>query len=733
MKRMLLLAAAAALLSQPDSRRAGPQRHLPTGQLIRPAGRQIALDTFPMAAVLTPDKRHLLILHGGAPNSSLAVFDAASMNETSRVGLDGAWLGVAVHPNGHTVYAGGGASNRIREFTLSDEGRLESSRAFEVVAPQDRKSTDFVGDLVLSPDGRLLYIADLAGNAIKVINPQSGRVIENWKTARRPYRILFHSDGRSFFVSSWADGVIIQHDSQNGTVINRALAGPHPTDMVWREKKTSDEEGQSEQFAARIFVTLGNTNTVRVFGVSESKELKAIETINLSLYADSPAGMTPSALALSPDQNTLFVACSDANAVAAVNIAGSKSSVIGFAPTGWYPTAVRALDERQLAVLTALDKDVQTGAASIIETGSPAAWIDWTEQVRRNTPYTEQTRHIAHHSPSLVIPQNESGASPVQHVVYIVKESLPYDQVFGDVLRGNASSGLTRFPQRVTPNHHKLASEFVLFDNFHATGKSTLDGLSWSVAAIAPDFIQRILPFAREREEYLGDPAALPPAGYLWTNAMAKGLRVRNYGLFAVNRPLAEVNDNNQIARFRDPALAPNSARGYRGFDPEYLDVDRAKAFLIDLARMEGEKQFPRLAILRLGNDSNTLGKRSPQARVADNDAALGMIVEALTRSSFWPKMAIFVLEASGGRGDHVGPHRVPAFVISPYTKRGVLDSTFYNTASMLRTMELILGLSPMTMHDAGAAPMVNAFTDTPELKGFTAERPAVSLEGAAP
>lgn len=691
---------------------------LPTGQSLQPAGRQIGLDTFPMAVILTPNKRFLLILHGGSNTPSVAVFDPKSMTELSRVPFEDAWLGMTVHPDSHTVYVGGASRHNVHELTLSDEGRLVPSRVFEVTPAAERKPTDFLGDLALSPDGRLLYLADLYNNAIKVINPQSGRVIENWKTARRPYKILFHPDGKTFFVSSWADGTVTQHDAQNGVVINRAVAGPHATDMVWREKKTGDEEGESDQFKGRIFVTLGNMNSVRVLGVNESKEIRAIETINVALYPDSPAGMTPSALALSEDKDTLYVVCSDANAVAAVNVSSARSRVIGFIPTGWYPTAARAVDDRRLIVLNgrgvqrggrpSREATFAPGSASVVDTGDLADLIPWTEQVRRNTPYIAEKSHLGHRGDSVVIPALTSDRSPIEHVVYIVKSHVS--------------------PSKITPNLRKLAAEFASIDDFQVNGETPAEGHNWTTAAIAPDYVQRLSPNGaagrRRTDDYEGgEPAALPPAGYIWSNALAKGLRIRNYGYFVTNRPLKEVNDNNHVAAIRDEALVPHTNRAYRAPDPEYLDIDRAKAFITDLGRMEGERRFPQFSILRLGSDQR--GSRTAASQAADNDAALGMIVEALSRSTFWPKMAIFVVEAVGRNTGG----RSPAFVISPYAKRGAVDPHFYNTTSVLRTMELILGLRPMTMHDAGAQPMVTLFTPFPDLKTYTAERPNMSLE----
>ena len=379
---------------------------------------------------------------------------------------------------------------------------------------------------------------------------------------------------------------------------------------------------------------------------------------------------------------------------------------MGFIPTGRYPTAVRALDNKRLIVLNGRGI---LGTASVVETGDIANLIAWTDQVRRNTPYIAEKSHLGHRGDSVVIPAHQSDRSPIEHVVYIVKSHSN--------------------PSKITPNLQKLATEFVRIDNFQVTGETPAEGYNWTTAAIAPDYVQRLSPnsYAGRRQAYDyegGEPAARPPAGYIWNNVMAKGLRFRNYGYQVTNRPLKEVNDGNQIAAILDDSLVPFTNRAYRGSDPEYLDIDRAKVFISDLGRMEGEKRFPQFAMLRLGTD-HAASKRTPSAHAADNDAALGMIVEALSRSSFWPKMAIFVVESEA----QDGKQSAPAFVISPYAKRGGTDSRFYNSVAVLRTMELILGLRPMTMHDAGAQPMVSLFTPFPDLKPYSAERPNVSLE----
>lgn len=772
------LLAAVLLVSQAGiSERVGPRPDgaflLNSGALLTPAGRQIGTDTFPMASALSLDKRWLLVLHGGYNPPAVVVFDAKTLAETSRVDLPDAWLGLTFAPSGKMVYIGGGSQANVHELSFDDtKGELKLLRSMPVVPVAERKHTDFVGDVAVSPDGRLVYAAGLFQNAVHVINPQSGRVIEKLPTGRRPYRILFHPDGKSFFVSHWADASVGHYAAETGNRLGLVRAGQHPTDMIWSDRQPEVSEGEAPKYKGRIFVTNGNMNTVSVIGVSEANTASAIESINVSLSFEQPAGMTPSALALSPDQKRLYVVCSDANAVAVADISEVRTRVRGFIPTGWYPIAARAIDSQLLvfngrgprsypnpkgpnpaqrpapvhegnAAVEYVGR-IQRGSISIIDAFNEEQLDQWTSAVRRNTPYEDKRLFLAHSDAvAPIIPVRPGEPSRIEHVIYIVKENRTYDQVLGDLGKGNGDPSLTLFPEKVSPNHHKLAREFVLLDNFYVSADVSADGHNWTTAAIAPDYVQKMWPnsYAGRRKHYDyegGEPAALPPAGYIWNNALSKGLTIRNYGYFVENAPLKDVTGSTpHVKLIRDPALIPHTNRQYRGFDMDYPDVERAKTFIADLTRMEAEGKFPNLSLVRLGNDHTSglsAGKISPLSAMADNDYALGLMIEALSKSKFWEKMAIFVIQDDAQNGpDHVDSHRAPAYVISPYSKRGAIDSSFYNTTSMLRTMELILGIRPMTMFDAGARPMVGAFQMTPNVSAYTAEKPRHPLDERNP
>ena len=747
-----LLSAAALLMSQPERViTVGPLAGgrgflLNSGWLLRPAGRQIGLGTYPMSSQITPDGRHLIVLQGGFQPPSITVLDARNERVISSVKVPDAWLGMALTPNGRLLYVSGGSRGEIYEFAVDDGGQLEQRRTFPAVAEQERTHRDFIGDVQLDPAGRLLYAADLFHDQVLVFNPSSGRVIERFKTGRRPYRILFHPDGKSYFVTSWADAAVYQHETDNGRQLNFARVGAHPTDLVWRDKKSTDEEVTVEgeekpdsafPWKARLFVALANTNSVAVMGVSESKELRRLETINVAMYPRQPAGMTPSALALSTDQNKLFVVCSDANAVAVTEVNSNRTRVTGFIPTGWYPLAAKALADGRLFVLNARGDGRHPfgrslpGSASVIDPFDEARLAEYTRTVLENSAFRESKLERAHDDvPGHPVPRSPDEKSPIEQVIYVVKRGYSYDQVLGDLGKGNGSAKLAQYGEQVTPNHHKLAREFVLLDNFYVNGETAADGHNWSTAAIAPDYVQRLWPnsLAGRRRHYDyegGEPAALPPSGRIWHQALAAGLTVRNFGYWATNKPKAE-GDAVQIARVLDNALVPVTNMQFRASDPDYLDIDRVRVFLAELSTWESSNSMPRFTVVRLGNDS---GKRVSRDQAADNDFALGMLVDGVSRSKFWPKAAIFVLEASAQADvDHVDAHRSPAFVISPYVKRGSIDSTLYNTTSMLRTMELILGLNPMTHFDAGATPMTRSFGVIPDTKSYTSEKPRVPL-----
>ncbi|MCC6539957.1 MAG: SMP-30/gluconolactonase/LRE family protein [Bryobacterales bacterium] len=769
----LALGLSTALLEsqRAEPRRVGPQPDgstlLNSGWSLRPAGRQVPLDTFPMASRLTPDGKFAVVLNGGYNPPSLQVMDVKTEKIVSKVAMPDGWLGLAMTRDGKRLYVGGGSRASVYEFSLSEAGEVKAERTFEVTPAAGRTHEDFIGDVALDPSDRLLYAAGLFRDQVVVINPQSGRVIEKFKTGRRPYRILFHPDGQSYFVSSWAEGAVDHHEAATGQQLALLRVGPHTTDMIWRDGAPKDAEDKEAPYKSRLFVTASNTNRVYAIGLDAAKQMKLVETINVSLTPRQPLGMTPSALALSADNNTLYIVCSDANAVAVADVSEAATTVLGFVPSAWYPIAARALRDGRLLIFNGRGPRsfpnpqgpnpaerpnplhagqraaqyvgrLQVGTVSIVDPFDFAKLDEYSATVRANSPYKDELLDRVAIPDGNPVPNEPGKPSPIQHVIYIVKENRTYDPVLGDLEKGNGDKSLCLFPENVSPNHHKLAREFVLFDNFYVSADVSADGHNWTTAAIAPDYVQKMWPnsYAGRRKHYDyegGEPAARPPAGHIWTQAASAGLAMRNYGYYAENLP--ERAGPRQIKGVRDAALAPVTNVNYRAFDMDYPDVERAKTFIADLQQMQ---TMPRLMLLRLGNDhtsGTSASKIDPLSAVADNDLALGMIIEAVSKSKFWNSTAIFVLEDDAQNGpDHIDSHRSPAFIVSPYTRRGgLVDSTLYNTTSMLRTMELILGLRPMTHFDAAAPVMWQAFASQPDLKPYAAELNRIPVDKRNP
>ena len=771
-----LLLPAIFLVSQPvQPERVGPRAGggflLNSGWTLKPAGEQIPLSTLPMNSAVSPDGRYVLILQAGYMPPTVTSHDAKTMKEIVSVRVPDAWLGLIFAPGSSKFYVGGGSKASVFEFELLADGRIEARRTFTFVDEAQRKHTDFIGDVAVSNDGHLLYAAALHRDSIFVVNLTSGLVNEEWKTLARPYKIQMHPSGRIFYVSGMGASRIALHDAVSGALLTKTPTEMEPMDLSYSAKKPEPAEGsEPAPYTARLFVASGGTNLVSVFAVGEDGALKPLEQINIALTALQPAGSTPAALALSPDEKTLYVVCSDLNAVAVVDISKARSEVRGFIPSGWYPTAARVLADGRLLILNGRGLrslpnpkgpnptkheapmhrgnveleyvgGIQRGTVSVIAPFDEDKLADWTKTVYDNSPYGDERMLDARVPDGNPIPSQPGGTTPIRHVIYIVKENRTYDQVLGDLGLGNGDASLTLFGEAITPNLHKIAREFVLLDNFYVNADVSADGHNWSASAIAPPYVQRMWPNSyggrRNHYDYEGmERAAMPPAGRIWNNALSKGLTIRNFGWWVENlkpRP----DSGPLVEKTRDPQLAPYTNMNYRGFDLDYPDVERERVFAEELKQWEASGKMPALTMMRLGNDHTSgvaAGKVSPLAAAADNDLAVGRLVEAVSKSRFWATTAIFILEDDAQNGpDHVDSHRSPAYVISPYTRARGVDSSMYNTTSMLRTMELILGLRPMTVFDASARPMWNAFSNKADTRPFDSVPARYSLDERNP
>ncbi|MFO0958806.1 MAG: alkaline phosphatase family protein [Isosphaeraceae bacterium] len=582
----------------------------------------------------------------------------------------------------------------------------------------------------------------------------------------RPYDVLLAPNGSRLYVSDWAGSRLLALDPETLAVVDTIPVGEHPNQIV-----AHPEDG-------RLFVACASSNCVSVV---DTERGVVTETIMTALFPKAPEGSTPDALAISPDGETLFVANADNNCIAVIDVEEEHASrILGFIPTGWYPTGLavtpdgknllvgvgkgngtrpnpapaesRAKVEQYLRnqgndLPADLRKELMrfpyigttlSGSLTVVPIPDEKQLAAYTETVYKNCPYSDALLTKAKApAEATAIPVKVGDPSPIKHVLYIIKENRTYDQVFGDIPKGNGDPSLVLFGRQITPNHHKLAEEFVLLDNLYCNGHVSADGHPWSTMAYNTDYLARnwALTYSRRSGIDLDDDAELAkaPSGFLWDACARKNLTYRSYGEYGarVSQPDGTVKMEGRV-----PGLvghfSPNFGLPTRP-NQKVRDTDKADVFLGEFAQYERDGNLPRFLVMSLGEDhtsGTSTGAFTPQACVASNDLALGRIVDAISRSKYWPEIAIFVIEddAQNG-GDHVDAHRTVGLVISPYTKRAAVDSTMYQTVSMIRTMELILGLPPLSQFDAAATPMYNAFTNKADLTPYSHEPARIDLE----
>jgi YVTN family beta-propeller protein len=768
-------AAGAAAQTELPGRKADGSVLLPNHWSLRPVGKQVELGDLPINVAVHPGGRFAAVLHSGYAAHEILVVDIPAARVVSRTGIREAFYGLEFSKDGRSLFCSGAGDEVVHAFEFS-EGSLTNHHQIKLGDPSLRAVP---AGLAVSADATRLFVANVWANhvsrvelspALTVTNIQLGTNarprsvepargeadFENDAATKRdeasrllagtgdnfPYACRLDERRQRLYVSLWAQAAVAVLDLKSGCVIARWPTQEHPCEMALTRA------------GRRLFVANASRNTVTVLDTDSGS---AVETISAALYPQAPPGSTPNSVALSPDEQMLFVANADNNVVAVFDVGTpGKSRSLGFIPVGWYPTSVRVTpDGKRLLVangkgLTSKANprgpqpgmNVSTeatveyigrlfqGTLSIIDLPPRKQFVaqlaGYTAQAYRCSPLNRDASVSAPRAAGNPIPHNPGEASPIKYCIYVIKENRTYDQVLGDMREGNGDAKLCLFPERVTPNLHRLAREFVLLDNFYVDAEVSADGHEWSMGAYATDFVEKMWPldYGHNRTRKFPYPAegefpiASPAGGYLWDRAREAGVSYRSYGEFAT-QPVS----TNVPARGRLPALRGHVDEWYHGFDLNYSDLKRAERFIAELKRFEAEGAMPRLQILRLPNDHThgaTRGWRTPTAYVAENDLALGQLVEAVSRSRFWPQTAIFVVEDDAQNGpDHVDAHRSTAYVFSPYAKRGVVDSTMYSTSSMLRTMELILGLRPMSQFDAAATPMFNSFQATPDARPY--------------
>jgi DNA-binding beta-propeller fold protein YncE len=747
---------------------------LPNQWSLRPVGRQVPMGDFPVNIAVHLNGRYAAVVHSGFGPHEIIVVDVKAAKVVSRTPVHETFYGLEFAHSGGRLYCSGSSDEVVHVFDFKD-GKLTENGEIRVCPAKER---GIPSGMALSENARDLYVANVWGQCVShldllartnvadfspiagqenvimrktAVEPQFPPDPELQPLTKReealldptkpdapfPYACRLDDKRHLLYVSLWARACVAVIDLKSNKVKTAWATEEHPNEMILTKSRRY------------LFVANANRNTVTVI---DTEKGKTVETLYASFTQDDLPGSTPCGLALTPDEKMLFVANACNNNVAVFDVSDiGHSRAMGFIPVGWYPTSVRVTpDGKHLLVAngkgliskanplgpqpnkksteqTQKIDDLFPGTLSIIDIpGRTAFWRKLTEYTAEAYRCTPQ-KTVEQVTPAADNPVwNKSGKeSPIKHVFYVIKENRTYDQVLGDMKEGNGDSNLCLFPERVSPNHHKLARDFVLLDNFYVDAEVSADGHEWSMGAYASDFVEKTWPFNYRHSHKFPYPSegrfpiADPAGGYLWDRAAEAGVSYFSFGEFVFNGATPDAP-----CFTRTKSMKGHFDLKYHAFDMNYPDSKRAARFLEVMKKFEAEG-LPQLVIVRLPSDHTAgvvVGKPTPTAYMGDNDRSLGLVVEAISHSRFWPETAIFVLEDDAQNGpDHVDAHRSPAFVISPYTKRHAVDSTMYSTSSTLHTIELILGLKPMTQFDAAATPMFNAFTGKPDYAPYDA------------
>ena len=707
---------------------------LPTGWSLSPAGSSLSLGDLPLNMAVSKSKKLMAVTNNGQSTQSIQLINLTNNSIVDNIKIEKSWLGIAFSADEKYLYASGGNDNWILKYSTEHQ-KLKLIDSIKLGDKWPHKISP--AGLCINDAKSILYVVTKDDSCLYEINLKTNKIIKKTALPAEGYTCVLSKDQSELYISVWGAAQLVVYHTQSQKITNSITTGTHPNDLV---------VSKNGKF---VFIANAEDNSVSVIDI---KNRKLIETLNCALYPNAPAGSSSNAVALSEDEKTLYIANADNNCLAVfdVSVPGNSQSK-GFIPVGWYPTGVKVVGNNiyvtngkgfssfpnplgpdpykknaQMAVQKGLlksEKEVQyigglmKGTLSIIHTPSEKQLGLYSKAVYENTPYTKLNEDKSNAEIGSVIPQKLGDPSAIKHVFYIVKENRTYDQVLGDVKEGNGDPSLCLFGEKYTPNLHALTKEFVLLDNFYVNGEVSADGHNWTFGGYANDYLEKnwVTSYGGRGGEYDAEGTraiANNKNGFIWDFAKRAGVSYRTYGEFADNyKPNL-------------PVLKDHFCPYYTSWDQTVRDTTRVGQWKRDFDSLLAIQKVPQLNTLRIINDHTEglkLGRPSPYAHVADNDLAVGMFVDYLSKSSIWKESVVFVVEDDAQNGpDHVDAHRSTIYIAGGFVKRGFVDHTPYSTSSVLKTIELILGMPPMSQYDAGATSLWRCFDKTANAKGFT-------------
>jgi DNA-binding beta-propeller fold protein YncE len=716
---------------------------LATGLTLDPVGSFLDLGSMPLAMALSPDGNSLVVVLSGWREQGVQVVDLKSMRVTQTLEQPSAFYGLAFSGDGKELYVSGGNEDAIFCYSWKDGVATFTRKIALAEKKPDKPGTRYPAGLAASRRGNLLYVAENVANSLAVVNPASGQVVKRLLTDHYPYAVTVARDGR-VYVSAWgAQTVSIFRQRADGTLIadGRLKVGFRPSALL------------ANASGSRLYVALAGIDQIALV---DTRQKRVLRTLSDAAPGSPSEGSTPNALALSRDESKLYVGEGDNNAVAVFDVSAEKSAsdasaapsagavakdrMLGRIPTDWYPTAVLERGA-QLLVLSGKGHGSHANPDGPIPGTSPFTRplgyaLGMLNGTLRTMPSQLNASTLAQYSQRVATANNwgqrlaKRAYPPFKHVLYIIKENRTYDQVFGDLPEGDGDASLVFFGADSTPNHRALALRFGLFDRFFTNAEVSSQGHIWSTAAYVTDYGEKTVPsvYSDRHEDVDGEDSDEPADGFLWTLAAKKGMWFRDYG------EMVNIPDGGWPVTQRE--LAADVCPTFIPFDMKTPDQKRADAWIAELNQFAQDGAMPQLEVMHLAGDHTAGGRaglRTPRAFVADNDLALGRIVEALSKSPFWKDTVVFVIEDDAQAGpDHVDSHRSVFLAISAYNRPGVIHR-FVNTTDVVAAIEDILGLGRLSKFDYFSRSLADVFTETPDLKPYQAVTPTANMEELNP
>ena len=721
---------------------------LPNGWKLSPAGRNITLGDLPLNMAVSNNKKLLAVTNNGQSTQSIQLVDARTEKVVDSVTIAKSWYGLVFGNNDEYLYASGGNDNWIVQYHIVNQ-KLHLTDTIKLGTKWPTKISPT--GIAIDDDKHLLYVVTKENNSLYTIDLTTKKEVNKLELGAEAFTCLLSKNKQTLFISLWGGDKVLYYDIASRKIVQTIAVGDNPNEMCL------DKTGNY------LFVANSNDNSVSVIDI---RKHTVIETLNAALFPNAPSGSTTNGLAISGNGKTLYIANADNNCLSVFDIStigDSKSK--GFIPVGWYPTNVKAIGNKIFVTNgkgfasmanpngpnpagqkqdvnyqhsdNKKPQEVQyigglfKGAMSIIDEPYHAQLGIFSRAVYDNTPYNKEKENNAEGEAGNPVPMHPGQQSPIKHVFYIIKENRTYDQVLGDIKKGNGDTSLVLFGEKITPNLHALANNFVLLDNFYVDAEVSADGHNWSMGAYATDYLEKTWPtsYGDRGGNYESEgmrEIANNKNGFIWDLCKRHNALYRSYGEFT------DEKGNPNI-----PSLKGHTCRSYTGWDMDTPDTTRFSQWRKDFDSLIAINAVPQVNTMRFSNDHTEGmkgGKPTPFAHVADNDLAVGKFIDYLSHSSVWKESAVFILEDDAQNGpDHVDAHRSTAYVVSPFVKRNQVNHTMYSTSSVLRTIELITGLPPMTQYDAAANPMWRLFTAVPDNTPYTFLPALVNLHDKNP